>query len=107
MMEMKIPIFDFYVYQIYRKRGDDKCRARIFRTFEPGHYQARETVKSTDEGKAFLSMIESNDLDVFFISVKRKGTESQPSENRGYCEMVSDMELSENQVEHLKKNRVS
>ena len=100
------PIFEFYVYSIYRKRGDDQRRCKVFRVFSTGYHLALESINSHDEQQDIDNDKSQNKLDLFFKCVKRKGIESKPDSYRGIIEFVDDICLTAEQVEFFRQNRV-
>lgn len=100
------PIFEFYIYSIYRERGADYSRAKVFRVFAPGHSLALRRVRDIKESQQIDEMINHNEVEIFFKSIKRKGVESHPEEFRDVAEFVDDVTLTAKQVEFFKNNRL-
>ena len=100
------PIFEFYVYSIYRMRGDDDCRAKVFRIFDAGYHLAMESANSMEQQEEIDDFKRFNKVDVFFKCVKRKGSENKGDSFRGVKEFVSDIPLTKDQVEFFRANRV-
>ncbi len=62
-------LFKFFVYQVFRIRGDDFYRIRVFTVNHSGHDYARSVLRSHPE--TYHSLIAENKVDVFFTCSKR------------------------------------
>lgn len=100
------PVFEFFVYSIFRMRGEDECRARIFRIYESGHHMAMIASESFDEQEEINDFKRFNKIDVFFKCVKRRGVDDKGESFRSVREFVSEIILSNDQVEFFRNNRV-
>lgn len=106
MQHKPAPVFEFFVYSIFRMRGDSEVKARIFRTFACGHALAIADAAKTPEHEEIDNFKRFNKVDLFFKSVKRKGHEPKSESLKGECEFVSEINLTEEQVSFFQKNRV-
>lgn len=100
------PIFEYFVYSIYRMRGEESCRMRIFKVYHSGYKLAMDASDSLPEQEEINDFKRFNKVDVFFKCVKRRGIECKPESFRGFLEFVSDVELTKPQLDFFTANRV-
>ncbi len=100
------PIFEFYVYSLYRMRGDEQRRCKIFRVFSTGYHLALEAINETEQQQELDNYKMSNKMDMFIKCVKRKGIDAKPESYKGIIEFVDDIGITQEQSEYFHKNRV-
>ncbi len=100
------PVFEFYVYSMFRMRGGEEVKARIFRTFACGHQLAISNCDSMEQQEEIDNWKKFNEVNLFFKCVKRKSPEIKSESLKGECEFVSEITLTLEQVYFFQKNRV-
>lgn len=98
------PLFEFFVYRIYQRRGEDKFYLRSFRVIHTGHLLAKEAIRGTEESEEISKLFSSSKADVYYLCSKTDYKRCD-SEKKGSVTYMGEVSISETAQQWFKSNR--
>ncbi|QPX74996.1 hypothetical protein PHOOPHIGHTERS_35 [Serratia phage vB_SmaS_PhooPhighters] len=101
--ENNSPIYEFFVYRIYRLRNSEQFKLRTWRVYSTGHLLAKHA--ATQSKDDIGDLMTGCKVVTFFMSSKRKEIMAVSGKSFGDIEYLGEMDLKKDHAMYFQNNQ--